>query len=379
MPSFQGEVIRQDFSQSQSHRVRFRMLVGKPMQTASRFRSIAVLLLATLATLGAFAQTAPQHPSPDSAVTLAPIVVSGVLPGPALWRVSKDGHVMWVLGITSPLPKGMQWESSKVEQLITSSQQVLKPPGMEIGAEVGLWGRLTLIPAMIGLKKLPDGQTLQQALPPELYDRWLVQKHKYLQDSRGVDRLRPTFAGRTLYSAALSQSGLTGNRMVENVVYAAAGRGKVSVIDTHYVLMLDDPRHAAKQFKQATMDDQSCLRGILDEIDQDFSQATERANAWATGDLQALNKVLSVKQQDECLSAIGDTSFAKTIGMTDLSKRVQQAWIKAAEAALEHASQSVALLPMNLLMAGDGYLKALEKDGYTVESPDSLTESNADQ
>lgn len=348
------------------------------MQTASRIRRVGALSLAMLATLGAFAQTAPQLPSPDSAVTLAPVAVSGVLPGPALWKVSKDGHVMWVLGITSPLPKGMQWESSKVEHLIASSQQVLKPPGMEIGAEVGLWGRLTLIPAMVGLKKLPDGQTLQQALPPELYDRWLIQKHKYLQDSRSVDRLRPTFAGKALYGAALSQSGLTGNRTVENVVYAAAGRGKVSVIDTHYILMLDDPRHAAKQFKQASIDDQSCLRGILDEIDQDFSQATERANAWAIGDLQALSKVLSVKQQDECFSAIGNASFAKTIGMTDISNRIQQAWIKAAEAALAHAPQSVALLPMNLLVAGDGYLKVLEKGGYTVEPPVSLAETNAD-
>lgn len=348
------------------------------MQTASRFRSIAAFSLAMLVTPGTFAQTAPQRPSPDSAVTLAPVAVSGVLPGPALWKVSKDGHVMWVLGITSPLPKGMQWESFKVEHLIASSQQVLKPPGMTFGAIVSLWGRLSLIPSMIGLKKLPEGQTLEQALPSELYYRWLVQKNKYLRDSRSVDRLRPSFAGETLYNAALSQSGLTDNRMVENVVYAAAGRGKVSVIDTHYVLMLDDPRHAAKQFKQATIDDQQCLRGILDIIDQDFSQATERANAWATGNLQALNRVLSAKQQDECLSVIGSTGFAKTIGMTDVPKQIQQAWIKAAEAALKRAPQSVALLPMNLVVAGDGYLKALEKGGYTVESPEALSETNAD-
>ncbi|WP_445146146.1 TraB/GumN family protein [Dyella sp. Tek66A03] len=347
------------------------------MQTASRFRSIALLSLAMWATLEAFAQTAPPRPAPDAAVTLAPIVVSGVLPGPALWRVSKDGHVMWVLGITSPLPKDMQWESSKVEQLIASSQQVLKPPGMGMGANVGLWGRLSLIPSMIGLERLPDGQTLQQALPSELYNRWLVQKHKYLQDSRNVERLRPSFAGKKLYSAALSQSGLTDNRTVEQVVYAAAKRSKVAVTDTLYVLMLDNPSQAAKQFKKASIDDQQCLRGILDSIDQDFLQATERANAWATGDLQTLSNVLSTRQQDECLSAIGNTSFAKTIGMTDVSHQIQKAWIKAAEAALERAPQSVALLPMNLVVAGNGYLKALEKEGYTVEAPEALSETKA--
>lgn len=348
------------------------------MQTASRFRSVTAFFLTTLTTLGAFAQTTPPPPSPDSAVTLAPVAVSGVLPGPALWKVSKGGHVMWVLGITSPLPKRMQWESSKVEHLIASSQQVLKPPGMEIGAKVGFWGRLFLIPSMIGLKKLPDGQTLQQVLPSGLYNRWLVQKNKYLRHSWGADRLRPTFAGEKLYSAALSQSGLTDNSMVEDTVYSAAGRDKVSLTDTSYVLVLDDPRRTAKQFKKATMNDQRCLSGVLDAIDQNFSQATERANAWATGDLQTLNKILSAKQQDECLSAIGSTGFAKTIGMTDISYRIQQAWIKAAEAALTRDSQSVALLPMSQIVASDGYLKVLQKDGYTVVSPAPPTETYAD-
>ncbi len=284
---------------------------------------------------------------------------------------------MWILGITSPLPKGMQWESYKVEHLIASSQQVLKPPGMEIGAKVGFWGRLFLIPSMIGLKNLPDGKTLQQVLSPDLYNRWQVQKAKYLRNSWGVDRLRPTFAGEKLYSAALRRSGLTDNHVVENSIYSAAGRNKVSVTDTSYVMVLDNPRRAAKQFKQLTMNDQQCLSGILGVIDQDFSQATERANAWATGDIRALGKILSAKQQDECLSAIGSTDFAKKIGMTDISSRIRQAWIKAAEAALTHDSQSVALLPMSQILASDGYLKELQKDGYTVQSPESPNKAKA--
>lgn len=342
------------------------------MHPAIRFRRATALSLTAFISLAAFGQTAPAPPSPDSAVTLAPMVVTGVQPGPALWKVSKDGHVMWVLGITSPLPKGMRWDSSKLERLIASSQHVLRPPSMEIGVKAGFWGQLFLIPSMIGLKKLPDGETLQQVLPPDLYRRWLVQKNKYLRYSWGVERLRPTFAGEKLYSAALSRSGLTDDDVVEKAVYAAAGRDKVAITNTSYRLMLADPRNAAKQFKQMTMHDQQCLRDALDAIDQDFSQATERANAWATGDLQALGKILSTRQQDDCLSAIGSTDFAKKIGMTDISRRERQAWIKAAEAALTHDAQSVALLPMENLLGGDGYLGGLQADGYTVQSPEGL-------
>ncbi|MBM7131503.1 TraB/GumN family protein [Dyella mobilis] len=337
------------------------------MRTARRVKRFAAFCLSAFTSLGASAQSSP--PSPSSAVTLAPVAVSGSLPGPALWKISKGNHVMWVLGLTSPLPSHAQWESSKIEQLIASSQEVLKPPGMEIGANLGFWGQLALMPSMIGLKKLPDGQTLKQVLPPDLYKRWLVQQNKYLPHSWGVDRLRPTFAGEKLYAAALSQSGLTDNSGVVNAVYSAANHDKVTLTTTAYTLVLDDPRGAAKQFKQTTMNDQQCLSAILDTIDQNFAQTTERANAWATGDLQTLGKILSTKQQDECLTAISSTGFAKSIGMTDLPSRVEQAWVKAARAALDKDTQSVALLPMRHLLVDDGYLKTLEKDGYTVQSP----------
>lgn len=333
--------------------------------------SIAFLCASCLMS-GAFAQTQP--PSPDSAVTLAPVAVTGVQPGPALWKVSKNDHVMWVLGITSPLPKGMQWDSTEIEHLIASSQEVLKPPGMNFGANVGFWGRLSLIPSMMGLKKLPDGQTLQQVLSPDLYDRWLAQKSKYLGRDGGVERLRPSTAGAELYDAALKQSSLSGSSVVEKLVYATAAKAKVPVTGTAYTVMLKDPRGAAKEFKKAPLNDQQCLSDTLDAIDRNFLQATERANAWATGDLQALGKIYSAKQQDGCLLAMGSSDIAKSLGVTDIPNRVRQAWIKAVRTALEHNVQTVALLPMSQVLASDGHLKALEQEGYTVQPPESDVE-----
>ena len=44
----------------------------------------------------------------DGLRLLDAVVVSGVQPGPGLWKVSKDGRVMWVLATLSPLPKRME-------------------------------------------------------------------------------------------------------------------------------------------------------------------------------------------------------------------------------------------------------------------------------
>lgn len=328
---------------------------------------LAVILSAS--TPSAHAQsTKPASAGPD-VVDLAPVVVSGVLPGPALWKVTKGDHVMWVLGITQPLPKNMQWDSARVEKLVESSQQVLKVPRMVIGAKVGFWGRLSLIPSMTGLKKLPGGRTLKDALPPSLYSRWEVQKTKYLDGSSGSDRLRPMFAGEKLYAAAIKQSQMTNDGGVEKAIYAMAERHKVEVADTSYVMILKDPRADAKRFKQATMDDQQCLSGILDATEQALSQAIARANAWATGNIEALRSVLAVPQKDECLSALGDTDFAKRLGINDINDKIKQTWVKAVDSAIESNERTMALLPMDQVLSDNGYLTALKTSGYTVTSP----------
>jgi hypothetical protein len=89
----------------------------------------------------------------------------------------------------------MQWDTATIKRVLADAQEVLQAPRVEIGARVGFWGRLFLIPSMIGIKNLPNGQTLQQVLAPDLYARWTRLKREYLKHSGGVERLRPVLAG----------------------------------------------------------------------------------------------------------------------------------------------------------------------------------------
>src|SRR6185312_4124238 len=309
----------------------------------------AGLLTSSLIASAAIARpraTAPVSKDNRQITNLAPVAVSGSLPGPAFWKVDKGGHVMGVLGVTNPLPSKMQWETAAIERAVEHSQAVLKAPSLEVGARVGFWGQLFLIPSMIGIRKLPNGETLHDVLSPSLYSRWEAQRTKYLGGPGGTDRLRPIFAGEKLYEAAIKHSGLTNDGGVQGRVLSLAKHDNVPVVDTSYVAVMQDPRADAKLFKTVTMSDQQCLSGILDATEQDLSQATARANAWATGDLAALRTVLATHQQDECLSAVGNTEFAQKMGMTDIANRIKSAWVKAAEAALTKNQQTTALLPI---------------------------------
>src|SRR3546814_3226630 len=76
-------------------------------------------------------------PTPDDIVDMDAVVVSGVLPGPRMWRVSKGDNDLYILGTLSPLPKRMEWMSREVEDTIARSQAVIAPPSVAVHSDVG--------------------------------------------------------------------------------------------------------------------------------------------------------------------------------------------------------------------------------------------------
>lgn len=332
---------------------------------------LAAGLALALAAAGTTQAAPPAAPASAATVTLAPVLVIGVVPGPALWRVSKGDHVLWVLGTVTPLPADIRWDSSRVQGLIATSQEVIELPGVGVGAEVGFWQGLRLLPTMIGIKKLPDGRTLKEVLPPPLYARWLVQKDKYLTGMKGWhdDRLRPVFAADELYAAAIKANGLASATHIQARVLKLAKRDKVQVINPAYTATLKDPLAAAREFKATELKDEACLAQTLDAVAGKLTQARTRANAWARGDVDALRSVYRHPQVDACLAALADTQIAANAGLNHLHARSRARWVEVASAALAHNRSTLALLPMGDVLSSDGYLAALAAKGYTVTAP----------
>ena len=112
----------------------------------------------------------------DGIRTEATVIVDGTQPGPGLWLVRKGNHDLWILGTISPLPAKMQWQSKQVEEVIANAQEVIRPPGVSLGVDVGWFKGLTLLPSVLGARKNPDGKTLQQMVSPQSYQRWKMLK-----------------------------------------------------------------------------------------------------------------------------------------------------------------------------------------------------------
>jgi uncharacterized protein YbaP (TraB family) len=349
------------------------------IQEQSRMRlPTAVGLFVLSLAAPAWAQSIPAAssttpaPSRADAPLLQAVTVTGVQPGPGLWKVSKGDHVMWVLGTLSPLPKHMEWRSTEVEQAIAHSQELLESPSAELKVDAGFFSKLVLLPSVYSARKNPGGADLQQILPADMYARWEVTKQGYFGNDKGIEYWRPILVALKLYQKALDKADLTDASDVTNVVKKLAEKHDVKRTPVKYQLVVEHPRDAVETIKQTNLHDISCFNQTLDTVEHNMGALTARANAWSTGDIQNLRSFALSDRHESCVIAVVNADFAQQLGLHDLPERIEGAWLTAAQAALARNAQTFAVLPMEQVLSPDGFLAHLKTKGYTVQSPDEL-------
>jgi hypothetical protein len=315
------------------------------------------------------AALAQEQAAPPAETETETVLLVGQRPGPGLWKVSKGDHVLWVFGSYSPLPEKMEWRSQQVETILAQSQEYLKPPHAKF--EIGFFRGLTMLPTLIGLEKNPDGASLQNVLPTDLYARWLPLKAKYLADNTGVERQRPIFAAQSLYEAGLKQSGLTRGFDVDKKISKLVQQYKLKVTDPVVVLDTSNARAALQDFKKSQLADTVCFTQTLDRLETDLDAMRGRANAWAKGNIEAIEKLHFPDPKTACDDAMLNAEFVKKQpALQNVRQRVQSAWLDAAEKALESNSSSFAVLNLYDIVGEKSYLGQLKAKGYDVVSPD---------
>lgn len=311
-------------------------------------------------------------PTEDGVIDMEAVVVAGVQPGPGLWKVRHGDHLLYILGTQSPLPKGITWRSDEVDQVLQLADEVLASPGISVGSDIGFFRGLTLLPSALKASKNPDGQKLQDVLPPELYARWSVLKQRYMGRDGSIEKRRPMIAAFQLYSEALSDSGLREGGVIDPVITAVLKQRKMKRTPTLLEVTLEDPRAALADFRKETLkpEDLVCFGKTLDVIESDLPQVAARANAWAVGDWSALRSGARQDWQQACATAWFNTETARKRGISDVEARMLARWMDVAEGALRKNRITFATLPVWQLVKPGGYLAAMQAKGYEVEAPE---------
>ncbi|WP_243041123.1 TraB/GumN family protein [Dyella sedimenti] len=308
-------------------------------------------------------------PSPP-VVDLQAVTVRGEQPGPALWEVRRGDHVLWVIGTLSPLPRQAQWQWTQLEQALSRSTELLEAPSARLKMPPSLFSRLALQPSA---RLNPGGATLQRLLSPDMYARWATLRREYLGNDDALEYMRPIVVAEQLYQKALEASGLTDETDVAEMVEKLARHHGVRIIGVRYELVV---RRVPGASGNATQDQQqgiACLDETMRLVEQDLPKLTQRANAWATGDMKTLQALVQGTHYDPCVVAAINGDFEHQLAIPDLPKRIADVWFAAADAALVRNKRTVAILSMEQLMGPDNYLARLRSLGYIVRPPEGVS------
>ncbi len=326
------------------------------------WRSALCAVCVCIAT-SAYGQAAPAPALDASSAPVEEILVIGERPGPQLWKITHGDHTLWLLGLLQPLPKGMQWKSAAVEQVLDESEEVIAAGGA-VSARLGLISGVRLYRQWRTVQRNPNEATLAQLLPAPLYARFDALRAKYARRDRKLDALRPIFAAGRLFDSAVDSIGLTlENDVHERVVKLAKKRDlpirqvKIELEDPGKLLTaLGDIPHAQQV---------ACLELTIARLESDIGAMRERARAWADGDIDAFHAVPFADQQAACWQAIGSAPE-----VAPLIERAQAEWLGFVDAALANNRVSLAMQSMDRILADDGVLAHFRAQGFEVRGPE---------
>ena len=326
--------------------------------------------------------------SSNSQSALEEALVVGEQPGPGLWKISRGEHVLWILGTYSPLPKRMTWRYSAVEAHIAASQELLTPGTVRPDIDVGFFQAIALFPSMLKAGNIPDGATLQDILPADVYAKWQVLQRKYMPHN-SVERMRPPFAAASLGNNAFIKSGLERDAGVPDTIKKLARKHKLKLVALPHQkveIKIGGGRSILKKYSQSSIAGIECLTKKIDQLESDLDTLRERANAWATGDVGTLRRLHDRKLAPDCVSELINTplsgGFEKGTAMRDAfqmfrkdlleaSQEQSRRWLEATESALARNRSTFAVMEIDSLLSPDGYLKRMRDRGYDVDEPDS--------
>jgi uncharacterized protein YbaP (TraB family) len=285
------------------------------------------------------------------------VVVTGERAGPGMWHVHRGAANVWILGSISPLPRDITWRSKQVETALESTSQVLVQKPLEISIPRVLW----MLIFERGLLMVGGGKRLKDVLPPDVHARFAAQRSKVTDDEGKWERYRPIIAAAFLQQAVFHQANLSMRLDLGAALRVLAKKHGVRIEEVK-VAGVSDMLEALKTMPAAT--ERICVDASLSTVESGLPRLMDRAQAWASGNVERLENLPELKEVDACRLALDAGS-----GALDVITRIRQTWLANIEKYLQAPGTTIAVVNLDLLLEPGGLLDELRAQGYGVEAP----------
>jgi hypothetical protein len=321
-------------------------------------------------------------------VTEAPeeIIVTGRLPGPPLWKVSNGDKVMWIFPLPMWTPKDMLWDSERVARVIAESQEALVVLEVSGGPAASVMlnpiNVLRAVRLSGRLQRNPDGGTLDENLPPELFARFAALHARYFPQNDAILEMRPLNASEMMMNIIHREEGLdTGGDIVKTIRRLVRRNGDIKHTEISLRVTTADSYREWADGSEAWVEslpreqEQACFEQRVRHMEEDLDQIKSLAHSWAQGDIDEFRNderyyvSLAFDRLEACEDLLTGNASTEQEIRVDVVARAKQMWLDAVENALATNASTFAILPITELLAEDGLLSKLKAKGYEVREP----------
>jgi hypothetical protein len=301
---------------------------------------------------------------------LETVIVYGGYATPQMWKISKDGHVLWLL-VFGNAPVGFPWDSKQLEARVAESQLLLRSASVMAADYEGRLreeGKYT---------RLPGKDTLKDVLPPETYARWRSLRTTYIGSGDWVDHLRPRAALRALESEVMKKMPPpppTGWSELWQLIDSAVKKYKVQVRGMRPVDATAELTKAeaemANMATRLSLDDVKCFAQGIDHLERLVKDWDQWANTVRPSDCRT-DLLTSGKLPD--LAALQSAREKMDLQFRQAIQQGNAEWMAAAQVALKRNKSTFAVVYVAFGRAHSHIAKFREL-GYQVEEPGSVVE-----
>jgi uncharacterized protein YbaP (TraB family) len=205
----------------------------------------------------------------------------------------------------------------------------------------------SLMDADTSLETLPEGQTLASVLGPLGFARFCAHVKKLGLDPDFFSAFQPWFAAMAIEQQELTQQGFDASSGVDEQFAQRAATDQKPIIG------LETMTQQLGFFAQLTFDQQRrFLLYTLDDADDDANSADEVVNAWRTGDLKTLERLLSESYQQ----------YPELFRMLTTDRNRQ--WLPTITQLLHEDQDYLVIVGALHLVGKDGVVQMLAQAGY---------------
>ena len=277
-----------------------------------------------------------------------PVVVTAS--SPRLWKLTRGGSTVWVLGEIQPLPKGLIWNSAPLARVIEGADRVLAPPE-------GYGGVLDALRAL-AKSRLPGNATLETTLPSSLDTRYRALLGRLGHDPNTPRRDKPAWAALFLEIDFIRSKGVDISEPFRTVSRIARSKHvRVQRIASYKAAGVLDELVSLPEAQS-----EAALADAVAGVDYGLDHVEAAGRAWAVGDLKAVRA--NTTPSETPLVVFLHTPTGQRLGAQSIDDTTN-----ALRSALAKPGTTVAVLRLAALVQSGGALDRLRAEGVTVTEP----------